>query len=597
MRRKKRNNKMFVMFLIFVFSISIGYAFLNTLLLISGTIDVKGNTWNVYYDNVSVKGGSVTDSTAPTGGDIASGINYVCSLMYPGEFYEFTVDIHNEGTVDAVIDNIDIAPKLYDTQKDYINYTVEYQNGEQLAKNQLIKKGEFVRVKVRIEYRLDYTGSQSWFEDISGSIKIYYVPDRGNGVVVEDNGIKAIPIADGSLDVIGTIVTIGTEKFYTIGTNGDNVRLLAMYNLYVGGSYDNSTSTWTAYGDEATGMQDANMKGYVSGQSIYQGVTPYSSDEQKGTEYHTFEGSIAQIYVNNYKTKLEEINKIEIISARLIGAGDIVQNFSCTKPDNIIRYYCNDSPYPWIYSTSYWTENMINPNILWNMKTDGVFSYTNYANNSYFGIRPVIEIAKSEIDIKIPTIGSIEDIGSIVTFGTEKFYTIGTEGNNVKLLSMYNLHVGNQYDDENGLVPLINPTGKQSEIARGRFSGYSATNPIIGVTAFSNVDSTYEGSIVEGYVNNYKIILENDYDVDIVEARLITKDELISEEIGCSAQSNTCINAPSFIYLTAYWSGSADAASFVWIVESDGFFNSCDYGSGFSFGVRPVIIISKYYFN
>ena len=38
-----------------------------------------------------------------------------------------------------------------------------------------------------------------------------------------------------------------------------------MYNLYVGGVYNNG---WTAYGDEATGMQDSTMFGEVLEQSL-----------------------------------------------------------------------------------------------------------------------------------------------------------------------------------------------------------------------------------------------------------------------------------------------------------------------------------------
>jgi hypothetical protein len=196
--------------------------------------------------------------------------------------------------------------------------------------------------------------------------------------------------------------------------------------------------------------------------------------------------------------------------------------------------------------------------------------------------------------------GSLDAIGTIVTIGDQQFYTIGTEGDNVKLLSMYNLYVGNQCDDDNGVVPLASPTGIQSELAIGWFDGHSAANPKIGTTAFSSSTqigtnySDYSGSIVEGYVNNYKTILEEDYGIDVVEARLITKDELTSEEIGCSADGYTCIeSAYPWIYSTSYWSGSADITYGVWRVDSSGLFVGINCRSDSDFGVRPVIIISK----
>ena len=73
----------------------------------------------------------------------------------------------------------------------------------------------------------------------------------------------------------------------------------------------------------------------------------------------------------------------------------------------------------------------------------------------------------------------------------------------------------------------------------------------------------------------------------------ITKDELESNDIGCSSTDYTCSGAPSFIYETSYWSGSASNAGDVWFVSSFGTFGSNVYNSAISRGVRPVIIISK----
>ena len=186
--------------------------------------------------------------------------------------------------------------------------------------------------------------------------------------------------------------------------------------------------------------------------------------------------------------------------------------------------------------------------------------------------------------------GSLDAIGTIVTIGDQQFYTIGTEGDNVKLLSMFNLYVGGVYNS--GWTAYGDEaTGKQDQNMLGYVSGQSIRK---GTTAFSNTDSTYEGSIVEGYVNAYKTIIEEDYGVPVEAARLISYDELTSEDIGCSVDGWTCTTSEhAWIYSTSYWSGSANDASYVWSVGSNGGFGSFDYGSDDSFGVRPVIIISK----
>ena len=83
----------------------------------------------------------------------------------------------------------------------------------------------------------------------------------------------------------------------------------------------------------------------------------------------------------------------------------------------------------------------------------------------------------------------------------------------------------------------------------------------------------------------------------IEEARLITKEELTSSDIGCSENNHTCVNAPSFIYLTSYWSGSASSIDHIWGIDSSGNFSSnARYNDDIGSGVRPVIVISKDYF-
>ena len=179
------------------------------------------------------------------------------------------------------------------------------------------------------------------------------------------------------------------------------------------------------------------------------------------------------------------------------------------------------------------------------------------------------------------------DLSDVVTCGTESFYVMSNENGKVTMLSMYNLHVGNSVDEDWNVTPLSNPTGIQDSDARGYVEG---EYPYIGSTAFSDTDSTYSGSIVEGYVNNYKTYLTN-MGVDISSARLITKSEL--EKLGCSSSSNSCSGAPSWVYSTPYWSGSAYFTNDVWYVDSSAFFGSCNYDYDYGFGVRPVIEISE----
>ena len=607
MKRKKNNKNFIALFTLFIFSISVGYAFLNTLLSITGIINVKGNTWNLYYENIVVKYGSVTASLVPVADSTEYELSLQFSLLYPGEYYEFTVDVVNDGTVDAYLDSYLITPVLTDSQKNYVNYSVTYQNDEPLQKGQLVPKGEYVRLKFRMEHRTDYTDSQMWFDDITASVKLNYIPDRGQGVLVKNNGVKVTPIANGSLDEVGTIVTIDDQQFYTIGTEGDNVKLLAMYNLYVGGQYSVNDNTWTAYGDEATGMQSVDMIGYYSDDSElsqynkYKGITPFSSEEQKGTNNNSYNGSIVEGYVNNYKNLLESKFGVDVVEARLITYDELKnsETFSCSTVGS-----CTSSKYSWIYSTSYWVNYTNGSVYVWNIYSDGRFNCNNYSSAKYFGVRPVIVLKKSDIvvDVKPIVNGDINEIGTIVKIGSEQFYTIGTEGDNVKLLSMYNLYVGGQYvcssDNSCKWTAYGNEaTGMQKENMQGMIYGENIRN---GTTAFSSSSqkgtyySSYNGSIVEGYVNNYKSLLESRFKIEIVEARLFTTSELIDEQFGCNLTTKECITSFNWIYSTSYWTGSSYDSSNIWCVHTNGSINYASYDSAYiTYGVRPVLVISK----
>ena len=143
---------------------------------------------------------------------------------------------------------------------------------------------------------------------------------------------------------------------------------------------------------------------------------------------------------------------------------------------------------------------------------------------------------------------------------------------------------------------------------RGYVSGQTARN---GTIAFSTTNYWYSNGLKSEYgtsypayvydsnstmythIENYKNIIEQEYGVDVVEARPIKYEELTHERIGCSAADYTCTGAPEFIYSTSYWSGSAAYTYDVWRVDSDGSFVDGSYDIGLNNGLRPVIVISK----
>ena len=399
--------------LVCVFTLTIAYAALSAVLTISGSAQVNAADWDIHLANPKVTSGSATTNVPQI--KTNSTMDFSTTLNIPGDFYEFTVDIVNSGSVDAMINNVIKNPELDASQKKYLNYEVTYQNGESITNKQTLSKGTTMPIKVRIEYRKDLIASDLPTGQVvlDLSLTLEYIQSDGTGTSVPNNGVGGSNVsANGSLDAIGTIVTIGDQQFYTIGTEGDNVKLLSMYNLYVGGVFDGSK--WTAYGAKATGKQDSTMLGWVSGQSIINGTTAFSNTSS------TYAGSIVEGYVNNYKTILESDYGVDVVEARLISYDELTdsETFACLNYS-----YCSDE-YPWIYSTSYWSgasDSADSADSVLYVNGIGEFGGISYSYDDLFGVRPVIIISKSQIVQEEKTM--IEFTISGVTYEAEEGMT------------------------------------------------------------------------------------------------------------------------------------------------------------------------------
>ena len=194
------------------------------------------------------------------------------------------------------------------------------------------------------------------------------------------------------------------------------------------------------------------------------------------------------------------------------------------------------------------------------------------------------------------TSGSLNECGG--ESGTSTACGDATNGD-IRALAEYNLYVGRYYTASSTYTDITkssNPSeyGKQNSSAIGWQTG--GGYPRIGTTPFSSADvkgtnySSYTGSIVEDYVEEYVQYLSDEYDAT-VSGGLITKAEL--EYLECSSSSYSCSSSSyPWVYTTSYWSGSPYNTYSVWRVDSSGIFNDNFYSFA-SFGVRPVITISK----
>ena len=192
-------------------------------------------------------------------------------------------------------------------------------------------------------------------------------------------------------------------------------------------------------------------------------------------------------------------------------------------------------------------------------------------------------------------------VGDIVTCtfeeSTEQFYVIEDEDEDttegMSMLAMYNLNVGtNTYTE--GTIGIQNSLAKGSVDGETTFYGTVAFSDSVywadeEYNLLTQYGTSYPAYVYNGssnlyqYVNSYEAYLK-DNGVGSASATLI------SYEQANDLKANK--DDPSWLYSTAYWTGSASAYGDVWVVSSRGAFLSDSYVNSIPSGVRPVITIS-----
>ena len=164
----KKNNKkttIFVTSLIVIACLTIGYALLSTTLDINGTGILSGNTWDIHWANVQVNSESTQSNTQEAIISSSTQVVFNINLNEPGDFYEFTVDAVNEGTIDGMIDVI--STNVYQsngttpaTLPSAITYSITYDDDTPLEQYQLLSADSYETYKIRVEYKRDIENSE-----------------------------------------------------------------------------------------------------------------------------------------------------------------------------------------------------------------------------------------------------------------------------------------------------------------------------------------------------------------------------------------------------------------------------------------------------
>ena len=151
MKKTKRRLSVIVLLLLLM-SVTIGYSALSSNLDITGTSKISNAKWDVHFDEPTVTRGSVTATSAPELSNEDLSITYSVVLTKPGDFYEFTVDVVNDGTVAAKLNAVPTISGVGTDQDVYTNYTFTHANGSAVAAGETIAAGDSASFKVRVEF-------------------------------------------------------------------------------------------------------------------------------------------------------------------------------------------------------------------------------------------------------------------------------------------------------------------------------------------------------------------------------------------------------------------------------------------------------------
>lgn len=170
MKGKKNERKVILILAIALLFMAVGFAAYEATLTYGGGSSGSGNTttitankWNIEYDtdSLQVTTGSVQPTTAAS--LTATDFTFAVTLAKPGDFYEATWTVTNNGTYNAKMDAITMLPALTAAQQNFLTYTVTYDTTDYSASasglNHTINAGATKTIKLRIEFKANTTAA------------------------------------------------------------------------------------------------------------------------------------------------------------------------------------------------------------------------------------------------------------------------------------------------------------------------------------------------------------------------------------------------------------------------------------------------------
>ena len=259
MNKKKRKK---LSALILLLAITVGYALLSTTLRINGVANIKSNTWDIHFEHVVPNNESTITAETPSITDNATKVSYEVTLELPGDFYEFTVDAVNDGSINGEITKLDHKVYLSTDLENpisglpsYIKYSIVYDGTtDEPQEGDLLEAGDTKTYRIRIEFDPEATTLPNTDTTYKIVDEITYTQTKKRNRSVEDiiDEIEANPDSYRNSSQSVANRDIGLDE------NGNVINL----DMWVGidtGEYERGSCEGTKYYYKKSGSNEAKL--------------------------------------------------------------------------------------------------------------------------------------------------------------------------------------------------------------------------------------------------------------------------------------------------------------------------------------------------
>ena len=163
----------------------VGYAAFSTALKINGTANIA-STWQVLFTKIEEvsKTSGVTIKSAPTASGTTATFNL--DVQFPGDTIVYKITVENQGTIDAIINDITASK----TGNDAIKFNITG-----IKKGDILVKGTSTTFNVEITYDVN-TNKQPTDLNEALTMEINYIQYAGQTIPSEDVVVKTPTFAD-----------------------------------------------------------------------------------------------------------------------------------------------------------------------------------------------------------------------------------------------------------------------------------------------------------------------------------------------------------------------------------------------------------------